>query len=77
MYTFPQLFILKMLLTKLQKMLKSSDISVLVITNRCTVIHMIVLSVEMSCLRKVKSISSFAPSPWLQNLLLDVNYSEY
>lgn len=26
--------------------------------------------------RKVKNISSFAASVWLQNLLLDVNYSE-
>lgn len=58
-------------------MFKSSDISVLAITNRCTVIHWVVLSVGMSSLRKVKSISSFAPSPWLQNLLLDVDYSKY
>lgn len=56
-------------------MFKSSDISVLVITNRCTIIHWVVLIVEMSGLRKVQSISSFASSPCLQNLLLD--YSEY
>lgn len=55
-------------------MFKSSDILVLVIINRCTIIHWVVLSVDLSSHRKVKSISYFAS--WLQNLLLEVNYSE-